>query len=594
MLSGKRLLIMCALLLSAAIAAGCSGSSDTLPEETTAAEQTTTAPTDTTVAPDTKAPETTAQTASAPYVPVTINLPEDSSLLYNGIRLPEVWPPENVQSGSFLEIDVPYLKTAEQGGNHPGKVDIDVGRQLFVDDFLITSTNLTATHHEAVKSELNPLFVISGSGFRTKNGGFFYNAETKLFELYYNSGNKLMYLSSTDGITWDPAKAYPVLTYPKASGAYASVVLNETPDDKNPRYLCFVRYSNGSWEKLTGVNKDHEHYATDIYYSDNGQSWRLLTNNGPTCGDATTMIYNPFRQSWIFSLRRSYNVITRARDYVECQDILDITDFTALKTVFWLRADNKDLKDKDYPNFLPEVYSVSAVAYESIMLGAFQMYLGPSNADSNVTGIPKITNINLGYSRDGFYYSRPGRDPIIESAKAAGTWDRGYLHPTNNVCVIVGDELRFYYSGYAGDESKGGSTSSTAGSMSNCGLGYATMRRDGFVSMEGSGELRTKTLRFDEVNDRLFINAKAKSLRAEILDADGKIIPGFSLNDCTAFSGDSTCTELKFAGGSLGQLQGKEFSIRFVIEEGEFYAFWVSDTANGDSGGFLAGGYLAE
>ncbi len=42
---------------------------------------------------------------------------------------------------------------------------------------------------------------------------------------------------------------------------------------------------------------------------------------------------------------------------------------------------------------------------------------------------------------------------------------------------------------------------------------------------------------------------------------------------------------------SLGELQGKEFSIRFVIEEGEFYAFRVSDTADGESGGFLAAGY---
>ncbi len=583
---------MCALLLTAAIAGGCSGSSDPLPQETIAAEQTTSS-LPTTAFPETKVPETASQTVAAPYVPVTINLPEDPDLLYNGIRLPEVWPPEDVKSGSFLEIDVPYLKSAEQGGSHPGTVDIDVGRQLFVDDFLIASTDLTATHHQAVKSENNPLFVVSGSGFRTKNGGFFYNAEKALFELYYNSGNKLMYLSSADGITWDIAKAYPVLTYPKAYGGYASVVFNETPDDKNPRYLCFVRYSNGSWENLTGPNKDHEHYPTDIYYSDNGQTWRLLTNNGPTCGDATTMIYNPFRRSWIFSLRRSYNGIQRARDYVECRDILDITDFTGLKTVFWLRADNKDTRDAAYPDFMPEVYSVSSIAYESIMLGAFQMYLGPSNDDSNMTGIPKITNINLGYSRDGFHYSRPGREPIIESTKTAGSWDRGYLHPTNNVCVIVGDELRFYYSGYAGDESKGGSTSSTAGSMSNCGLGYATMRRDGFVSMDGSGELHTKPLRFDEVNDRLFVNAKAKSLRAELLDADGKVIPGFSLDDCTPFSGDSTCAELRFTGGDLGQLQGKAFSIRFFMEDGEFYAFWVSDTADGDSGGFLAGGYLA-
>ena len=131
--------------------------------------------------------------------------------------------------------------------------------------------------------------------------------------------------------------------------------------------------------------------------------------------------------------------------------------------------------------------------------------------------------------------------------------------------------------------------------MANCYMGYATMRRDGFVSMDGSGELLTRLIRFDEVNDRLFINAKAKSLRAEILDASGNVIPGFSLDECVPFSGDSTCTELTFSSGAdLGQLRGTDFRIRFVAEEAEFYAFWVSDTADGESGGFLAGGYVAE
>ncbi|MBR7185386.1 MAG: hypothetical protein IKD37_07240 [Clostridia bacterium] len=587
---------MCTLLLASMMLTGCNGTNAPLPDETTAAPTETTAPSDTTGSADaTRASETAAPAEPKPYAPVTIEMPEDPNLLYNGIRLPEVWPPENISPKTFSEIDVPYLKTAEEGGTHPGTVDIDVGRQLFVDNFLIEKTDLTAAQHKAVEADCNPVLSYSGSTYRTKHGGFFYNAEKQLFEHFWNSGNKLMYISSKDGITWDPDSAYPVLTYPQASGAYASVVLNETPDENNPRYVCVVRYSNGSWEKILGPDKDHEHYNTIVYYSDNGQTWKKLTDLGPTSGDATSFIYNPFRQTYIFSLRRSYSNINRARDYIEVTDILNYNDFTSLEPVFWLRADSKDLRDPTQPGFKPEVYSISAVAYESIMLGAFQVYLGPSNSDSNLTAIPKITNINLGFSRDGFYYSRPFREPIIESSKEADTWDRGYLHHVNNVCVIVGDELRFYYSGYRGDQTLAGDKNSTRGCMSNCSLGYATMRRDGFVSMDGSGELLTRLLRFDEVNDRLFINAKAKSLRAEILDADGNVIPGFSLNECVPFSGDSTCAELTFENGAnLGELRGTEFRIRFIAEEAEFYAFWVSDTEDGESGGFLAGGYLAQ
>ncbi len=565
-----------ALLLLSGMVAACGKAP---PAESTALTETTAAP----------VPTEPPASESAEALPPEPTGPE---LLYNGILLPEAWPPNDGDPKDSSVKEIPYLLDPDEGGNHPDVVDIDVGRQLFVDDFLIERTSLTFTPHKAEPYAGNPLFVYSGNTFRTKHGGIFYNAEKERYDLFWNSGSNLMYLASEDGIEWFTPAAFSVLDF-GVSGAYGSVVYNSTPDENNPRYLCVIRYANGKWEEITrafGEKFDPEHLPTDIYYSSNGMGWKRLTSDGPTCGDATTVIYNPFRERYIFSLRRSYSYVGRARDYAECADILSIKDFSALDTVFWLRADEADLRDPDYPDFTPELYSVSAVAYESIMLGAFQIYLGPSNEDANATGIPKVTNINLAFSRDGFHYSRADREPIIESSKQAGAWDRGYLHQLNSVCVIVGDELRFYYSGFAGDETKAGQ--GTSGSMANAGLGYATMRRDGFVSLDGTGEVVTRLMRFDEVNDRLFINAKAKSIRAEIRDADGKVIPGFSLDECIPFSGDSTCEELKFTGGAdLGALKGQDFSVRFVVEEGEFYAFWVSDTEDGESGGYTAGGY---
>ncbi len=577
--------IFLTLLMLAGALAAC-GTTPTPSVDTTVPGVTTAAP-----AEGESTPAETEKAEPKPYKPVEIELPADPNLLYNGIRLPEVWPPENISSKVFTEIPVPYLKEEDKGGNHPDVVDIDVGRQLFVDDFLIEKTDLTSTPHKAVKYEGNPVLSFPGSGTNLKHGAILYNAEKQIYEIFWNgSGGKLMYLSSKDGIKWNQADAYPVLVSPNGGG-YMSVVYNETPDAANPRYLCLIRYSNGIWDRLDPKAKDHEHFPADIYYSDNRQTWRLLTNEAPTSGDATSMIYNPFRRTWIFSLRKTYSPFTRCRDYVECQDILDVADFHALDRVFWLRADSKDVRDESQPTFMPETSSVSAIAYESIMLGGFQMYVGPKNSVAHSTGIPKITNIALGYSRDGFHYYRPFREPIIESTKEKGSWERGYLHQINTVCVIVGDELRFYYGGYEGIETPG-PEDSAANMMSNFGIGFATMRRDGFVSLDGSGEVVTRLMRFDEVNDRLFINAKAKSIRAEIRDADGRVIPGFSLDECNPFSGNSTCHELSFTSGkTLGELQGKDFSIRFVMEEGEFYAFWVSDTADGESGGFLAGGW---
>ena len=62
-------------------------------------------------------------------------------LLYNGIRLPARWPPKRAYS--LDPMPVPYLDRP------PAVIPIDVGRQLFVDDFLIAETTLKRTYHAA-------------------------------------------------------------------------------------------------------------------------------------------------------------------------------------------------------------------------------------------------------------------------------------------------------------------------------------------------------------------------------------------------------------------------------------------------------------
>ena len=67
--------------------------------------------------------------------------------LYNGIRLPDVWPPRDMDDMSLSELPVPYLE------NRPDVAQIDVGRQLFVDDFLIEENWLEKRFHQAVLDE---------------------------------------------------------------------------------------------------------------------------------------------------------------------------------------------------------------------------------------------------------------------------------------------------------------------------------------------------------------------------------------------------------------------------------------------------------
>lgn len=524
---------------------------------------------------------------------MTVNDPAnenvDPKLLYNGIELPESWPPQNVSLVYAEPIDVPYLRDIDQGGTHPEVVNINVGRQLFVDQFLIDSTTLTSTSHKAVPYEGNPVYSPEGNnawGVHLKHGGLYYDNERSVFQLWFTVDGYLCYSESGDGIQWsDYEKLY------KVSG-YATVVRNPKPANENQNYIMLVRPSNGTYEGMELYKgRDHNTFPYVIYTSPDGKKWTKAAVGGQ-CNDATSMFYNPFREKWVVSIRKSYTQLKRVREYFETDDIVSHAIESDLYGVFWLRADGLDIKDPVI-KMNPQFYSVSCVAYESIMLAGIQVMLGPENSEAEKTGIPKVTDIHLAYSRDGFYYSRPSREPIIASSQEVGAWDRGYLHQVNTLCVVNGDELWFYYSGYEGDESRGGDEKANSGTLDYCRIGMAKMRRDGFVSLDGSGEVLTRKMTCTRGQQYLFVNAKASSLRAEILDENGNVIPGYGMNDCVAFSGDSTCAMLTWNGGkTIAGLSGRTFSIRFSVENGEFYSFWVSATEDGDSNGYYAGGLV--
>src|SRR5690348_10704323 len=74
---------------------------------------------------------------------------QPGQVLYNGIVLPPVWPPSATPTQTY---QIPSYIT-----NPPPVILIDVGRQLFVDDFLIQQTTMTRTQHQPVMYPLNPI-----------------------------------------------------------------------------------------------------------------------------------------------------------------------------------------------------------------------------------------------------------------------------------------------------------------------------------------------------------------------------------------------------------------------------------------------------
>jgi hypothetical protein len=120
-------------------------------------------------------------------------------------------------------------------------------------------------------------------------------------------------------------------------------------------------------------------------------------------------------------------------------------------------------------------------------------------------------------------------------------------------------------------------TSATEMSVFVLGDRRYVLRLDGFVSVNApwrGGELLTKPLRFAgkelEIN---YSTSAGGAIRVEIQDADGKAVPGFTLDDCPEIVGDQISRAVKWKDGSnLSQLADKPIRLRFVMEDADLYS----------------------
>lgn len=523
-------------------------------------------------------------------------------ILYNGIELPLVWPPRGFDPASAQPMPVPYLERP------PHIIPIDVGRQLFVDDFLIESTDLNRRYHQPVKYSGNPVFTaqtpgeIEGSSGAVKSsvylghGGVFFDPTDRLYKMFYVAGWRggLGLATSTDLIHW---------TRPELGLAGGNLLLVSGWNWTGPE-IKTAGTDNCVWLDLSASNPAErikfltcwahvspEQLPKNFTHSIQVGDGRIWSEGRPTgiAGDYCSFFHNPFRKVWVFSIKQD-GPRGRCRYYCENPDFLQGADWS--KSVYWTNADHLDAPEPQgscpSSGETTQLYSLNAVAYESIMIGMHYILRGPSNEICATGNYPKLIDIAIGFSRDGFHWHRPDRHPFIASSRTAGTWDRGYLHSTAGVCLVSRDRLVFPYTGFSGVGRDG-----CQGMYHGASIGLAMLRRDGFASMDADAKTGTLTTRLLTFSGRyLFVNVDCPhgELRVEVLDEDGRGIVPFSAGNCEVISTDQTLKPVNWKGGDLSTLAGKPVKFRFHLIRGSFYAFWVSPDESGVSRGYVAAG----
>ncbi|MCH9653321.1 MAG: hypothetical protein K0U86_14825 [Planctomycetes bacterium] len=512
--------------------------------------------------------------ASAVLVMATIGT-HAGEVLYNGIKLPDQWPPRPDSFSRDKPTSPPYL------ADYPKVIPIDVGRQLFVDDFLIAQTTLKRIFHQPTYNANCPIFkaekhweIRRDTGFAAPfSDGVWYDPKDRKFKMWYMAGTACFfgYATSQDAIHWERPKLNTT--------RYGDNVLDIEP---------IQRDSSTIWLDLEDPDPSRRfkmmYFRAGLHMrvSADGIHWSDSLGSPGGSSDRSTFFYNPFRKVWVYSIRGSARNVGRCRFYAESPKF-GVPLWKNLRELpMWACADSLDrVKKVEYVEECPDLYNLDATPYESLILGLFSIHAKVAGVDR-----PKINYVTLGFSRDGFHWLRPDRRPFLDVSEDKDAWNYGNVQSAGGGCLVMGDKLYFYCSGRNSHKTPDDGSGATTG--------LAILRRDGFASLEATRKPGTLTTHLVTFNGKhLFVNLRCPqgSLRAEVLDEQGQPIAPYLLENSDSLQADTTLAQIRWKGATdLSSLSGKAVHFRFHLENGGLYSFWVSPDSSGASYGYVAAG----
>jgi hypothetical protein len=470
-----------------------------------------------------------------------------------------------------LLSSVPTL--AEPG---PTASPLTVGRQrqLFLDDRVIESTkNLTRRLHRPRRHPANPLLEGARSWekwlLEVNGRAVLYDPAARRFRMWYGAHlvdesaptgirYKVCYAFSEDGIRWrrprlgqvewEGSRENNILRWGENWMRRPNVILDPVDPDPDRRF------------KMTYVDVMDGRTAIAKGYSRDGIEWRLNADGKPwfyRYHSANLLGWDPRIGHYVL-----YPRMPGAQNSIGRSTSPDFTAWSEPRTVLVPRAEEPNRHFKGLAAFL----------YEGLYLGWLWVF------ERGETGWARA-DAELAYSRDGIRWKRISPGAYFLPRGEPSSWDSEMVLPV--APVVHGDKIRIYYSGWNLPYSMDAMLRAQdgwieGGRRMQRAIGLATLRRDGFVSLEaaaGGGSLTTRPLAV--AAGTLRINAQVEGqLRVEVLEADGRTIPAFSRADCNPIQGDGTDRLVRWQGKpSLETLRGRSVRLRFHLAEGRLYSF---------------------
>ena len=433
--------------------------------------------------------------------------------------------------------------------------------QLVIDDFLIDAkSNLARTYHAFDKYAGNPVMEAD----QPWEGPNVYLYGTVLptedhsgYRMWYHtlSTGQACYATSTDGIHWTKP-ALDIISYDGSTannmyttiGSLVSVMHTPFNADPNRRYT-FFGYGTGGYMGA---------------WSPDGIHWTgVPTNPLITGGDVAHAAWDYLNNRYIGYIKVGGYVNGLKRRSVGFSETTDFTSWPVPYLIMvpdaiddrWVTAGT--IQRTSFYGFCP-------FAYESMYIG-FLWIFRATDADGYNDGTIYVEVVS---SHDGVHWTREEGDrPAMLPLGPDGAWDDSMVF-TSTHPIKEGNTLKLYYGGFDDTHMYPNNWHGK--------IGLATLRKDGFASLDAGAAEGTLTTRpLGGTNGPLHVNCNAAAgrLKVEVLDNAGQVVPGFGRDDCTALQSDTTDQIVTWTGGSDLPATSAPIRLRFILQNASLYSF---------------------
>ena len=516
-----------------------------------------------------------------------------------------------------------------------GSWEVPVGeRQLFLDlEGVASRENLDHTLHQPRKQ--GPVIEPEGAGSVQTRCAPSWVPEDRCYKIWLSEKGGISYAESHDGLDW----VRPVLRCREYRGSLENnlvsplcgeqVVYDPHDPDPSRRYkslkLCGVsermvsptgahwRLTENPWRlaypdrhvlndpsqyQLSWVIHVEEHpdappderysgrgrfQTQDLTVSADGIHWRRLDCRSLPSGDEANLSYDEAAGTFLATLKegemgpygRSVALAT-SRDFEHWNGPrlifhADREDQQLARQVIAERLANSRLQQPQHnvpAEYMVDVYNMGVSRYEGLYIGMAAFFYHTGNVNENSDG---FHHVQLVCSRDLASWKRLGdRRPFIgPSETGSGAFDLSQIMPPSRP-VLVDGELWFYYMG-----AKYRSAPPDADEKTGA-IHLATMRRDGFMSLDAGAEegvVTTDRFALETPWIRVNVDACRGSLVVEVVD-EGSVVARSK-----EVRGDQLRYPVQWETGDLQTHLHRFVQLRFRLHNASLYSYWLDSAA---------------